>query len=137
MKLEVANIHWNDVYKDIARIPDRYRIDIKGRQIPEGRICRVTVGNNSALLSLRGQNEHSSPVIHIDEKIRQDLGLIVGSELLDFQFRPVGWIGQFRWAWRASDAAYRIAARLGLLSVILGIIGVVLGGVGIWIARSN
>lgn len=133
MRLEVANINWADVYKDMARIPEKHRRDEKGKPIPEGRICRVRVGKRGILVSLRGQEEHSNPAIHLDGKTRAALGVAVG-EQVTFHFRQASWLGQFLWAWSATDPAYRIAARVGLLSVILGIVGLVLGGIGLWIA---
>ena len=69
-----------------------------------------------------GQQDHAEPAIHLDEKTRQALGLEEGREA-EFTVRKVGWPGQFLWAWRAADPAYRIAARLGLLSVLLGLAG--------------
>jgi hypothetical protein len=122
MKLRVARIRQEDVYKDIARIPEAHRFDRRGKRIPEARICKVTTGGRSVLLSLRGQQEHGEPAIQIDDKTRQALGIEEGREA-EFAFRKVGWPGQFLWAWRAADPAYRIAARLGLLSVILGLAG--------------
>lgn len=118
----------------MARVPETFRIDGKGEAITEGRICRVKAGSRSILLSLRGAGSNSNPAIHIDEKARKALGLGNG-KTVDFEFRQVGWLDQFLWAWDASDPAYRIAARLGLLSLVLGIIGFVLGIVSL--AKSN
>lgn len=131
MKLKVAQTAEEDVYKNLARIPESHRTDHKGRAIEEGRICKVTAGGRSVLLSLRGQQDHSNPTIHVDEKTRKVLGLTVGREA-EFRFREVSWLGQFLWAWRATDPAYKIAARLGLLSVVLGVIGLALGVGSIW-----
>lgn len=75
-------------------------------------------------------------MIHIDERTRRALGLTAGKEA-EFRFRQVSWPGQFLWAWRATDPAYRIAARLGLLSVLLGIVGFALGVAGLWIALTD
>jgi hypothetical protein len=130
MKLEVANAHYTDVYKDMARVLDAYRLDAKGAVIPEGRTCKVYVGSESIFLSLRGHNDHKNPAIHIDEKTRTALGVQIHDQV-DFTFHQVGWWGQFRWAWNASDPAYRIAARLGFVSLILGVIGLLLGIIGI------
>jgi hypothetical protein len=62
----------------------------------------------------------------MDERLRNLLKVSNGSEV-DFEFRTTGLGGQFLWAWSASDPAYRVAARLALLSVILGAIGLMLG----------
>ena len=133
MKLKVEKIDEEGVYKDLARVPEIHRVDHKGRAIAEGRICKVTAGEKNVLLSLRGLQGYSSPTIQMDEKTRLALGLTSGSEA-EFSFREVMWWGQFRWAWRATDPAYRIAARLGLLSLFLGLIGLALGTAGIVIS---
>lgn len=126
MRLKVEQIDLESVYKDIARIPEAHRLDYRTRRIPEARICKVVVGGKSVLLSLRGQQGHVNPSIHMDEMTRRALGLDVGSQA-DFEFRQVWWLGQFLWAWHATDPAYRIAARLGLLSVLLGLVGLFTG----------
>ena len=133
MKLKITHIDSEDVYKDMARIPKSYRHDYRGALIPEGRVCKVIVNQKELLLSLRGSNQYSDAVICIDEKTRNDLELTIGTEA-DFNFRKVGWWGQFLWAWRASDPIYRIAARVALVSLILGAVGLLLGVVGIYIA---
>jgi hypothetical protein len=130
MTLEVAQISWADVYKDIARIPELYRRDQHGNVIPEGRICKLTVGPRSILLSVRGQQEHSNPVIHLDDKTRSVLHIQVRDHV-DAQLRPVTLLGQFLWVWRASDPAYRLAARVGLLSILLSLIGAILSLIGL------
>lgn len=120
----------DEVYKDMARVPEIYRIDIRGLLIPEGRICKVTTGGRSVLLSLRGNAFDSSPTIQIDERTRKALGLTNASSA-NFEFRRVCWLGQFLWAWDASDPAYRIAARFGVVSLILSFVGVLLGLLGL------
>lgn len=109
-----------DVYHDRARIPEIFR----GR-IREGRICKISVGSQSALLEVRGINEND-PIIRVGELARRSLGVEFNSRYA-FCVREVWWIGQFRWAWQAADSASRIAARLGILGFVLGIIGLILG----------
>ena len=123
--LKVANIHFSDVYKDMARVPEAYRRTPSEVSIPEGTICRVYVGKKSRLLSLRGQTEHGNPAIHIDERTRTALGVRT-RETHNFNFCPVGFWGQFNWAWNAADPAYRIATRMGAVAVGLGVIGLVI-----------
>jgi hypothetical protein len=62
----------------------------------------------------------------MDERLRNLLHVSDGDEV-ELQFKKAGFWGQFGWAWSASDPAYRVAARLALLSVVLGAIGLVLG----------
>lgn len=77
--------------------------------------------------------ETQDRAIWIDERTRNRLDLKVGEEA-DFEFQRVGLLGQFLWAWNASDPAYRVAARMALLSVILGAIGFVLGGLSLCVS---
>ena len=126
MKLIVRRASKTDVYKDIVRIPEAYRLDHKGKRIDEGAICKVAAATKSDLKIVRGCNSQTSAVILMDEKTRNDLGLDDGAKYY-FDLRPVRWIGQCKWAWSATDPAYRIAARLGLLSVVLGTVGLILG----------
>ena len=130
MKLKVAQIREADIYKDMARVPESFRFDYNSQPILEGTICEVVVGSRTVLLSLRGQNEHANPVIHIDEKTRAALA-VKEHDVTDFVFRKAGWYGQFQWAWSASDPGYRIATRLGILSLVLGLVGLALGIISI------
>jgi len=105
MKLIVANSRGSDAYKDIARVSEAYRRDERGDVIPGGRICRVFVGGRDMVLSIRGQHEHSN-AISLDEKTRHRLAVSIDEEG-NFCFQPVGLLGQFAWAWNATDPAYR------------------------------
>ena len=62
----------------------------------------------------------------MDDKTRTDLGITDKNEY-DFQLEELGWLGQFRWAWNASDPAPRIAARIGLVSMLMSLVGIVFG----------
>jgi hypothetical protein len=127
MRLVVAESHWADVYKDMARVPQAFRLDVNGKPICEGSICSVTIGSRTVLLSLREQIENpGTAAIYIDEKTRNALGVAV-HDTKEFTFRPVGWLGVLKWVWQASDPAYRVGARLGVVGVILGLVGLILG----------
>jgi hypothetical protein len=127
MKLEVAESYWADVYKDMARVPQAFRLAANGKPIHEGTICSVTVGSRTVLLSLRQQVENpGNAAIYIDEKTRNALGVAI-RDTKEFTFRPVGWLGVLKWVWQASDPAYRVGARLGIAGFILGMIGLILG----------
>jgi hypothetical protein len=126
LKLTIHSADQEDVYKDIARIPEQYRVDRSGRTISEGRVCRVSVRSKYSYVLLRGSQLHTGPTIRLDERKRNELDLRPNTEA-DFDLKPVGLMGEFLWAWHASDPAYRISARLGVLSLALGVIGLVLG----------
>jgi len=121
IELEVHQNKQDDVYCDRARIPEGYRGNIR-----EGRICKISVGDHSALLEIRGITEQCGAIIRLDERTRVLLN-VKDRARCTFSIREVWWIGQFLWAWNASDSASRIAARLGLLGVFLGLLGVMLG----------
>jgi len=126
MKLKVCCADNEDVYRDIVRVPEKHRLGPKGCVIVEGSVCEIATGGRSAYGILRGYDKSSDPIVRIDERMRNRLGIKVGEEV-DVSFRVAGLWGQFRWAWNASDPAYRVAARLGLLSVVLGLLGLLLG----------
>ena len=126
MKLKVQQATKEDVYRDIVRVSERYRLDTHGEWVPEGSVCRIIAPSGTAYGILRGLDNSSEPVINMDERLRNLLHLRDGAEV-DFQFKSAGFWGQFRWAWSASDPAYRVAARLALLSVVLGAVGLLLG----------
>lgn len=135
--LKVRQMLRDDVYTDTARINEEDRIDKDKRKISEGCVCKVSVGEKSKLLSLRGDPE-SMGTIRLDDISRGECGLGVDEgENYHFEFKKVGCFGQFLWAWRASNPAYRISARVGVLSAMLGVIGLVLGIIGLYISLRN
>jgi hypothetical protein len=126
VNLSVRAADREDVYKDIARVPERYRQNLRGCTIKEGSVCKVSVGSKHSFVLLRGLQDSQEAVIRLDERKRNELGLNPG-DAADFSFSEVGLWGSLCWAWRASDPAYRVSARLGVLSLALGLIGLFLG----------
>jgi hypothetical protein len=126
MLLTVRQLPTEDIYKDLFRIPEHFRTDPEGRPILESTICKVSTGDRSILLWARGATGETKQVLRIDDKTRNALGVAWNSEH-DFSLQPVGWLGHVKWACRASDQVTRIAAWLGVLSVILGLLGLILG----------
>lgn len=126
MKLELHSVDNEDVFRDIARINEKIRKTKNGELIKAGTICKIVVSKKSTYVLLRGMQKEETMSIKLDERKRNELGLKNG-DVYDFELIPAGVIGQFLWAWQASDPAYRISARLALLSVILGLIGLILG----------
>ena len=122
MELEVKTL--NEVYKDMARVPECFRVDSNGT-ISEDTICEVTVttSHESALLWLRGKNECSDPSIYMDEKTRNKLKLKVGDKV-EFVFRKACCVQKLQWALYSSEPINRIATLLGLLGLCLGIISI-------------
>jgi hypothetical protein len=124
-KLTVHELPDEDRWKDMARIPRAYRVDVSGNNIRRAKICNVTVGGKQKLLAIRGWPEKEALIL-LDSPTRNQLGVAVG-EAYEFQVRPVKWLGYWRWAWGAADPAYRVPAQISLISLVLGVIGLVLG----------
>lgn len=101
-------------------------MDRSGRTITEGRVCRLSVGTRHSYVLLRGVQSSAGAIIRLDERKRNELDLQPNSDA-EVELRPVGLLGEFLWAWHASDPAYRVSARLGVLSLVLGVIGLALG----------
>jgi hypothetical protein len=122
--LTVHPLDNDDVYRDRIRIPTIHR-----GTIGEGVVCKLCVSGKSMLLEVRGLANDPlahEPAIRLDDITRGKLVVHTGMTY-QFEIRESGWIGQFWWAWNASDPAPRIAARLGILGLVLGILGAVLG----------
>jgi hypothetical protein len=119
LHLEVHQIWEEDAYRNRARIRAVHR-----GTISEGKIVKFSVNDKSVLVEVRGNSRDDGKIIRIDEITRVLLG-VQDHTTYTFKAREVGWLGQFLWAWNASDSASRIAARLGLIGVILGLIGII------------
>lgn len=133
MKLKIRQAAKEDVYRDIVRIPEDFRLDTRGKKVPEGSVCKIVTSGGSSYGILRGLGNFGEPVIDMDERLRNVLCLVEGDEV-EVSLKTVGHRGQFWWAWNASDPAYRVAARLSLLSVVLGFIGLLLGGISLYVS---
>ena len=136
MRLRVHQLAAEEVYRDMARVPEEYRLDREGKRIPEAKICEVLVEAKSKLLILRGRQGCYEPIICVDEKTRDSLGIKEKSDY-EFQLLPVGFLREFAWAWNATDPTYWIPARLAIISFSLSVLSLVLGIVGLVVAFAN
>jgi hypothetical protein len=119
--LKVCKIDEEDVYKDIARVPEKHRTDTKGRLLEESTVCRIDGTTHSSFVVLRGYQESSNAEIHMDDRTRNRLGVEL-DKCYDFRFKPVGLCGQLKWAWKASETGYRVASRLAIIGLGLGLL---------------
>ena len=126
MKLTVRQIPRQDIYKDMVRIPETYRLDVHDQKIPEGTICKLSMLGRGKLLAVRGRLGMDRQEVFMDDKTRADLKVECGQDY-DFQIRRTSWVGHIFWSARASDPAYRIPAKIALVSLILGVVGIALG----------
>lgn len=128
-----------ETYRDMARIPEKFRLDQFGKPIAEGQICEVTLnrqGGDSAYVIVRGMSvSDDTPYIQLDEVTRGRLGVteadLDAKKGLPFLLDKTGTVGQVLFAWGASDPAYRVLARVAVLSAVLTIIAVVIAAVSI------
>lgn len=112
--LEVHQVDRLDVYRDIARIHKNRRGGIK-----EGKICKLSVNGKSKLLIMRGLKSGEENYIRLDELTRDYFGVEKNNHY-DFTIKPVCPLWQIWWACNSSESALRVAAWLGVVSVILG-----------------
>lgn len=124
MKLAIHEARKEEVYRDIARVPEAFRTDGKGT-IKEGELRRIHAGPRSAFVILRGDQDSEEPTIKLDDVTRDKLGVKTGQSLeIEFD-SPL--FKKWRWAWNATEIGYRVAAQISLVSFVLGVIGLVLG----------
>lgn len=127
-KFRVYPLWREDVFKDVARIPEQDRGGIR-----EGSVCVVCANGRMKYLIVRGLEETLSGGIMLDEITRKAMGLQEGMSY-EFSVKEAGILGQIRWACMVSDRGYRISAWVGVISLALGALGAVLGFIGLWIA---
>lgn len=116
IKLKVRSAQEEDVYKDIVRISQNSRHGLK-----TGKIHRFKADGNHAYFILRGTGPENDGKLLIDEAARSKLSLSAGAER-EFLIEEVGWWGELVWMWEATDPTYRVAGRLGVLSLLLGLL---------------
>ena len=125
MQLTVVEADLGDVFSDIARVHIDHRPFAKA-----GKLVVIYSGNNKAYAVARGSMGNAKDTISLDSATREKLG-VKPKQNVSFTIRPARFIDEFRWAWSATDAMPRVAARLGVLSVGLGMIGLFLGAISL------
>lgn len=120
ISLRVREANEDEIYKDLARLHKKSRSGIES-----GAVCKITVNAKSKYLILRGVKNGAEGDFILDEPSRTALGVKTGEEY-EFTISKAGWWGNLQWAWNASDPAYSIAAKLGILSFALGVISLIL-----------
>jgi hypothetical protein len=134
--LEVHQLDRTEVYRDIVRVNQKYRIDARKTncKIKEGEVCRIRVNGRQCLVVLRGYEDNENPEIRMDDFTRGPYKLNVGyKQKYEFEFTPVRFIGKVRWAWQASEMGYQVATRLAVLGLLMGLVGFLWGVDWHWI----
>ena len=118
-----------DVMNDIARFANSHRT-FDGKLVRAGRVVVLKVGDKTARVVARGPAGVTAGEISLSSETREKLGVSSGKAAV-FTIAEANLADDFLWAWNATDAMPRIAARLGVISIILGIIGALLGLVSV------
>ncbi len=113
--LKVQKAQWDDAHSDIVRINKDQRGGFE-----KGRVCKISINGKSEYVILRGTDEKD--VITLDYDLRQRLALHPRDEKQFILTRGFWLSDEIKWAWNATDASYRVAARLGLVSLFLGLV---------------
>ena len=100
MKFTIERADREDVYRDVIRIPEKYRQGIDGKIIPEGSVCKITLPTEKKVFAIiRGMRDAGvpveKPIAKMDERLRNRLGLQVGDRV-ELRLKKVGTIGEFR-----------------------------------------
>lgn len=119
--LSVRQVEIEDVFHDIVRVHLDHRPFAKA-----GAVVIVEHKGKTIRLVARGAPKNDKGAVWLDLRSRQRLGLMPNTQA-EIHFKKASLRDEFLWAWCATDAMPRIAARLGLLSVGLGLLGVILG----------
>ena len=128
VSLKVAPAPAVDVFHDMVRVHLTHRPFANA-----GRIIIVRHGRNRILAVARGAPKNCRDTIWLDLRAREQLD-VAPSTVSEFYFEEAGLLAEIRWAWSATDAMPRVAARLGAISVALGFIGLLLGGLSVWLS---
>jgi hypothetical protein len=124
-QLFVHQIENDSKYKDVVRI-SQATLRAPGSDKPvlsKNDVYMMKANGKSVWVALRGSYNNG---VSMDAITRAKLG-IKPDKSYHFEFYKTGWTGQFLWAWSATDPAYRIATRLGAISLALGAVGALLG----------
>ena len=121
VELEVANVDREDVLNDLVRLDLKYRPFSRA-----GQVIVVKCNGKKTRLVSRGPKKGEKENIGLDSEARRILSVKPGGRA-SFEFSEAGFMDEWIWAWCATNAMPRVAARLGLLSMLLGIAGLVLG----------
>lgn len=131
ISLHVKQISREDVFHDIVRLHLDHRPFAKA-----GRVLVVEAKGRCIRAVARGAPKNDKTGIWLDLEARKKLGLPAkGAE--QFTFRKASLLDEVLWAWSATDAMPRIAARLGVVSVGLGAVGVILGVWSVWLTFKS
>lgn len=117
--LTVKEVPKGDVLADVVRVHHAHRAFAK-----PGDVVLVKIGIKKTYANVRPHDKKNE--VCFDWATREKLGIEPDQEV-NIVLKKASWWGEFRWAWGATDAMPRVAARLGLISLILGTAGAAMG----------
>ena len=120
--LKIVELSSADVFEDMVRVHQSHR-----PEVPAGRILWMKHGRRRRLLAARGSHHNTVGQAAIDLKTRRELRIPRYGEVVEITFEKANWAWSVVWACTASNPIARIAAWLGVVSVMLGLLGVALG----------
>ncbi|WP_145201178.1 hypothetical protein [Sphingobium sp. B2] len=121
VELTVANAPLRDVMSDIVRLDLSHRPFARA-----GSVIAIRHGGNRVLAVARGPAGVGKTGISLDSATRARLDVKL-NKTASFTFEEASLWDELVWAWSATDAMPRVAARLGAISVVLGAVGLFLG----------
>jgi hypothetical protein len=131
--LEVHQLPRDEVYLDIARVAEKYRVDPSGKLVEEGSVCLLQHAGRKIFVVVRGSTS-TEKYVFLDERSRTKLGVEL-NHTYDFELNKVGFVGKVRWAHQASDVRSSFPTHISFVSVALGILSVMLGFLSLMFAR--
>ena len=121
VSLMVADAQVRDVMGDIVRVDLSHRPFARA-----GSVVGIRHNGNRVLAVARGPAGVGKTGISMDQAMRRKLGVRLNVPA-EFVFDEANLWDECVWAWSATDAMPRVAARLGAISVGLGGVGLLLG----------
>jgi hypothetical protein len=128
MMLKVNQVEKADIFGDLVRVHSSHRPSIVA-----GEIIRVSQKNKSTLAVARNSPNNDREGIWMDDAMRARLDVRAG-DICDFSFHKATNWENFLWAWKVTNPVNRIAAQLGVVSVVLGLLGAVLGILSVYLS---
>jgi len=134
VRLSVQHLPTDEVYHDIARIPEEHRKDPHGQRISRGEVCQLRCKETGKRVFIVLYGGSKNAEIQIDNRTRRNLGVTVEHDY-DFELIPSGFWGEVRWALGSGDVVYRFSSKVALVSLFLGLVGVALGVLALFLSR--
>jgi hypothetical protein len=129
MQLKVQKLPDGDGWRDMVRIPHKFRKDDAGEHIARGHVVRIRANGKCGYVVVRGYdykpNEPHDGLIFVDSTWRGKLKLDP-DKTYEITIEPAGRLADWLWIWRANDPLIRIPAQISLISFFLGILALLL-----------